>query len=282
MTVGIAIKCSNGLVVASDSRATFGRGVPVSKSIAKIHVLEHDQLEFPVVVMGAGITAFVDKFLDRTRRDAITKAAEKLEKSSVKRKLDIIDFADRVCEPMATALFKEYSIDRLELTGIGHYSFGLIVAGATHDGSLRAFFVHQDGITENIPDYGTIGSGAAYAELFLRELVNKDGPTTEEAANLAVYAVKGAEIMDPNVGGLAKVMILSISESKRDDKTDRKLNIKPFPNSQSLDRRALKKMDSILREMSKQMRTIQKKGKYANDAKNRTTRATSSRAKNNV
>src|SRR5690242_10831131 len=113
MTVGIAIKCSDGLVIASDSKATFGRGVPVSKSVAKIHEIRHDGLEFPVIIMGAGMTAFVDKFLDRTRRDAISKAHEKMAK-----KLDIIDFADRVCEPMASALFKEYCLDRAEVTGI--------------------------------------------------------------------------------------------------------------------------------------------------------------------
>jgi 20S proteasome alpha/beta subunit len=79
MTVGIAIKCSDGLVVSSDSKATFGRGVLVSKSVAKIHEIKHEGLEFPVVVMGAGMTAFVDKFLDRTRRDAISKACEKLQ-----------------------------------------------------------------------------------------------------------------------------------------------------------------------------------------------------------
>src|SRR6266540_5391469 len=130
MTVGIAIKCSDGLVVASDSKATFGRGVPVSKSVAKIHEIKHDSFEFPVIIMGAGMTAFVDKFLDRTKRDAISKAHATLGDTS--KKLDIIDFSDRVCEPLASALFKEYCIDRGELTGFpGQYSLSLIVAGAT-------------------------------------------------------------------------------------------------------------------------------------------------------
>jgi 20S proteasome alpha/beta subunit len=107
VTVGLAIKCVDGLIVASDSRATFGRGVPVSKSVAKIHEIEHDDLENPVVVLGAGATAFVDKFLDRIRRTGIAGAA-----SELKRKLDVIDFAERVCEITATTLFKEYAIDR--------------------------------------------------------------------------------------------------------------------------------------------------------------------------
>jgi len=253
MTVGIAIKCSDGLVVASDSKATFGRGVPVSKSVSKIHEIKHDGLEFPVVVMGAGMTAFVDKFLDRIRRDAISKANEKL----AGKKLDIIDFTDRVCEPMASALFKEYCIDRMDLTG-GHYSMGLIVAGATRDGELRAFFVHQDGLTESIPDYGTVGSGAAYAELFLRDVVSTHKQTTaQEAANLALHAVKGAEIMDPNVGGRAKVVILSCVDAKAGDKTKKTLKIEHFNGSDYTDKRAAKKMASILREMRHQMGAVQ-------------------------
>jgi 20S proteasome alpha/beta subunit len=260
MTVGIAIKCTDGLIVASDSLATFGRGVPVSKMISKIHVIEHPALLFPVVIVGAGATAFVDKFLDLIRRDMIVQAQAALgqarRNSNVK--LDIVDFADRVCETTAGVLYKEYVIDRQNFFGVpipSQFSLGLIVAGATKDGELRAFFVHQDGLTENIPDYGTIGTGAAYAELFLRELVTepKTKAHTKDAATLAVYAVKGAEIMDPNVGGSAHVKILSVKTGDQGAKT---LDVVDFEDAEKYDKIAAEKMEQILRDMGKKMRTF--------------------------
>lgn len=266
MTVGIAIKCVDGLIVASDSRSTFGRGVPVSKSVAKIHRIEHDDLENPVVVLGAGATAFVDKFLDRIRRNGIANAAFEL-----KRKLDVVDFAERVCEITVTTLFKEYAIERREFLGIPcDYSIGLIVAGVTRDGELRAFHIHHDGLSENIPDYGTVGSGAAYAELFLREIVDDKGITTtvKDAQNLAVYAVKGAELMDPNVGGKAHLMVLKVEEKQAQEgatggpdsagvTTPRYvLKIEPIIESDEIDEVAKHRIREILKEMGKQMRTL--------------------------
>jgi 20S proteasome alpha/beta subunit len=262
MTVGIAIKCVDGLVVASDSLATFGRGVPVSKSIAKIHKIEHDGLEHPVVVLGAGGTAFVDKFLDRIRRNGITNASFQLGT-----KLDVIDFAERVCEPTVTALFKEYAIDRRAFLGMpSDYSIGLIVAGATRDGNLRAFHIHHDGLSENIPDYGTVGTGAAYAELFLREIVDEQGQTrVKDAQSLAVYSVKGAEIMDPNVGGKGHLMVLSVQRPTPSmmvganppiDPSKFDLKIETVMDSDDVDSVAKERIKEILRDMGRQMRTL--------------------------
>jgi 20S proteasome alpha/beta subunit len=264
MTVGIAIKCVDGLVVASDSLATFGRGVPVSKSIAKIHKIEHEGLEHPVVVLGAGGTAFVDKFLDRIRRNGIANASFQMGGS----KLDVIDFAERVCEPTVTALFKEYAIDRRAFLGMpSDYSIGLIVAGATRDGNLRAFHIHHDGLSENIPDYGTVGTGAAYAELFLREIVDEQGQTrVKDAQSLAVYSVKGAEIMDPNVGGKAHLMVLSVQRPTPSmnvganpapiDPANFTLKIETVMDSDEVDSMAKERIKEILRDMGRQMRTL--------------------------
>jgi 20S proteasome alpha/beta subunit len=266
MTVGIAIKCVDGLIVASDSLSTFGRGAPVSKSVAKIHSIEHVDLENPVVVLGAGGTAFVDKFLDRIRRNGIANAAFEL-----KRKLDVVDFAERVCEITVTTLFKEYAIERREFLGIpSDYSIGLIVAGITRDGELRAFHIHPDGLSENIPDYGTVGSGAAYAELFLREIVDDKGVTTtvKDAQNLAVYSVKGAELMDPNVGGKAHLTVLKVERNKAKDGTAAGpdpadavspkyvLKIETIIESDEADEAAKHRIREILKEMGKKMRTL--------------------------
>lgn len=91
MTVCVAVKCKDGLVMASDSLATFGRGVPVLRYANKVDVLRHDGLENPVAVAAAGTIAFYDKFKRRALRTGIEAA-----RKTLKHKLDIIDFCDAV------------------------------------------------------------------------------------------------------------------------------------------------------------------------------------------
>lgn len=209
MTVGVCIRCSDGVVVACDSLTTFGRGVPIQKHGNKIHVLNHDQLENPVAIAAAGMTTYFDKFRDMALRISITQAYEELG-----RKLDIVDFCELVCEPGVLSMYKRYVLDRARFLesppASENFSLFLIVAGATRDGELRAYFVWQDGITEQIDSHGTIGSGAAYAELFLRFLLRQNDVNTSQAADLAVYAIKGVELMDPNVGGPVNIEILKM------------------------------------------------------------------------
>ena len=68
-------------------------------------------LKYPVIVVGAGAMAFVNKFLDRCQRGVIRDAAKFMTKECPAG-LDIVDFAEKVCEPTVMALFKEYVIDR--------------------------------------------------------------------------------------------------------------------------------------------------------------------------
>jgi 20S proteasome alpha/beta subunit len=195
VTVGIVVRCEDGIVIASDSLATFSRGAPVARQTNKVYTIEHDELAYPVALIGAGMTAFIDKFVDRAKRDGITEASTRLG-----RKLDIIDFVDRVGETLTTILLKEYVVDRNKFFGapIGDYSLAMLVAGATVDKELRAYHIHTQGVSESIEGYGTTGSGAAYAELFLHGFIPDPAHTSiKDAVRLVAYAIKGVEIMDP-------------------------------------------------------------------------------------
>jgi hypothetical protein len=61
----------------------------------------------PVALIGAGVGAYVDKFLKRMSRGGLAAVRERSG-----RPLDIIDFAEGVCQNLVTVLFKEYEIDR--------------------------------------------------------------------------------------------------------------------------------------------------------------------------
>ncbi|MBW8012491.1 MAG: hypothetical protein FVQ83_14845 [Chloroflexi bacterium] len=245
MTVGVVIKCHDGIVVACDSLETFSRGVPVRRHSNKVQVIEHDGLLHPVAITGAGMSTFVDKFVDRANRDIIDIASQ-----AAKRDLDIVDFSERVGETITSFLFKEYVIDRYEFFGtrIGEYSLSIMVAGATADNRLRTYLVHSMGLTERIVHYGTIGSGAAYAELFLKELVpTSKNVSVNEAACLAGYAIKGVELMDPYVGGETNIQILKMDKDE--------LKISPFPKSK-MPKGAKKKMEGVLKNMGESMRSL--------------------------
>ena len=242
MTVGIAIKCGDGVIMACDSLSTFGRGVPIARYTNKVHIIEHSALRHPVALIGAGMTTFVDKFIDRSKR-----LLTSLEQNESFEKLDIIDFAEKVCETIGSYLFKEYVIDRYQFFGtkIMDYSISLIIAGATKNGELRAYYVDGTGLTESIDDFGTIGSGAAYAELFLRHLIpDLKRNKVDRIGCLASYAIKGVEIMDPYVGGETSCITLQM--------TSEQLKIKHFAKSK-IPKNAKKKMEEILNNIGKTM-----------------------------
>ncbi len=247
MTVGVAVRARDGIVLASDSLTTFGRGAPVARHTNKVYVINHKDLEHPVALAGAGMTAFIDKFVDRANRTGI-EAARKNPK--VDRTLDVVDFVEHVCEPLVAILMKEYLIDRNRFFGsqMSEYSLGMLVAGATKDKEMRAYTIHEDGLSEFISGYGTIGSGAAYAELFLHGFVPEPSKTSiNDAVRLVSYAIKGVEIMDPNVGGDTKVCVLKFEKDK--------LVVKELKNS-DLPRHAKEKMEAVLSKIGKDMRSL--------------------------
>jgi len=194
---------------------TFGRGVPVLRYTNKVHVLQHDKLENPVAIIAAGTSTYFDKFQHRACQRGIALAAGS---HASKGKLDITEFAELVCEPIMTALLKEYAIDRAAFLGapIVEFSLSLIAAGLTHGSELRAYFIHTNGVSEPLEHYGTIGSGAAYAEFLLRFLLAEPRIGVSRAAELAVYVVKGVELMDPNVGGDVNVRIITAKDRRLD------------------------------------------------------------------
>lgn len=244
MTVGLGINCTDGIVLACDSMATFGRGVPVVRYTNKIHIVDHPQLEHKVAAIAAGITLYWDKFRERATRHSIDAVA-----SHLGRRLDIVDFCEGVCEPIVTALLKEYAIDRAKFLGapIVEFSLSMLVAGATKDGEIRAYFVHPEGVTEPLEHFGTIGSGAAYAELFLRYLLAESQIDTTRASRLACYAVKGVELMDPNVGGEANVATVKMGKGR--------LKIEIVPPDKHPDN-PRDKMEHVLKRISQQIEAL--------------------------
>ena len=251
VTVCVALCCKDGIILGSDSLATFGRGAPVARYTNKVFVIEHPDLAHPVAVAGAGSSTFIDKLIDRAKREAIAAAAKE-----VHRKLDIVDFVERVCEPVVCILMKEYWIDRAKFFGgpQSDYSLSMLVAGATSDAQgkvlqTRGYTIYSDGISEVVDGYGTIGSGAAYAELFMHGFAPEPLKVpVNEGVKLLTYAIKGVEIMDPNVGGNTSVCTLKKDASGQ-------LEIKRL-DSKNLPINAKERMENVLKRIGTDMRKI--------------------------
>lgn len=67
--------------------------------------------------------------------------------------------------------------------------------------------VHGDGTVEPIEEYGTVGSGAAFAEMLLKNFWIKN-ITVNEAMAVAAYTINEVIEIAPDCGGLTKIGVL--------------------------------------------------------------------------
>lgn len=166
MTLCIAVKCSDGVLLACDSKTVYGRGVPISRETNKIHILEKKGIiNHKVAIMGAGVVAFIDKFIRMFRDEDIEKSAKEVGKDS----LTLSEVINKIAEPMASVIYDEY-VKRREFKE-EEISFDLVMGGFEAENSPDAFILYGRGLAEPIDDFGVIGSGSAYADLFLRYLL---------------------------------------------------------------------------------------------------------------
>ncbi len=73
----------------------------------------------------------------------------------------------KVAEPCARELYNEYVMERR----VVEHTFDLICAGFESKEVVGSFTLYGTGLAEPVDDFGAIGSGAVYIELFLRYLL---------------------------------------------------------------------------------------------------------------
>ncbi len=203
MTLCVAVKCKDGILLGCDSKTVYGRGVPISRETNKIHILQIEgAIKNQIAIMGAGTIAFIDKFIRMFRGGNIKELANKVERQM----LTLSEIINKVAEPIASVIYDEYVKERKI---IREAPFDMIVSGFEAENEPDAFILYGDGLAEPIYDFGTIGSGAAYAELFLRHLLPPSNDRViENVIEPVCYTIRLVETIDPYVGGkinLAKV-----------------------------------------------------------------------------
>jgi 20S proteasome alpha/beta subunit len=202
MTLCIAVICEDGILIASDSRTVYGRGVPISRDTNKIHILEKEGLVGrKLTLVGAGTVAFIDKF---TRMFLNTDLVKIAQDDLGKNELSISEALSKVAEPLASTLHEEY-VDKRK---IADYTYDLIIAGFENLEKVDAFVLYGTGLAEPVDDFSAIGSGAAYAELFLRYLLPPQR-RLENVIQPVCYTIRLVGTIDPFVGG--KINLVSVT-----------------------------------------------------------------------
>jgi 20S proteasome alpha/beta subunit len=204
VTINIGIKCTDGIVIASDSQVGFGRGVEVKRVNAnKIY-----NWDGRFALSGSGILAQIQTVVDNIK--AAIAQREESQRSHLNK-----DECEDTIERVMWALYARYNIQRSQAIGADEREFFnpicvFAARNAGEDGNdvLCLYIIHANGIVEPVLDYATAGSGAAYAEILLKNLF-LDNMNVQEATKIAIYVINEVKEIDPNCGGPTKIGVLT-------------------------------------------------------------------------
>jgi 20S proteasome alpha/beta subunit len=177
MTLIVAIKYEGGVVIASDSQATYPYKPLMREEAPKIEALGK------FAITGVGLVGPLAKIIREIKtRNRLSPVSS-------------IDDLIEICEDATWAFYQKYGERIDEEEGAAEEGWGFLVA--SHD---RIFHVMQTGWSEEEPRYATDGSGDLYAEYILKQRY-KPNMSEREAKELAMYTVSQTAMIDPNVGG---------------------------------------------------------------------------------
>ncbi|HSW00839.1 MAG TPA: hypothetical protein VLI39_11745 [Sedimentisphaerales bacterium] len=216
MTLLLALKGENGMVLAADSRGTFGdpRGVTAQNdSMCKTFILASH-----VAAIEAGSSELGATVLKQTQNAIAAQPG-----------MDGIETIVPILHQTARKLYDTWfpSLPQTAMpspqTGgvIGRPDLIFIIGGYERDqsGNFSRPVIYQLNSALNfapmIHDYGFAVAGVAtYALYLLNRLYQADRKAQEELAPLAVYAISETASQDGKVGGPIRVVIVSPTGSK--------------------------------------------------------------------
>ncbi|MGA2573041.1 MAG: proteasome subunit beta [Candidatus Methanomethylicaceae archaeon] len=182
MTTTVGIKCANGIVLASDRRASKG-GMIGSKAVKKIYMLDDTK-----AVAIAGQLSDANYLINLVKAEAKLMEFERSFPLSVKE-------AAKLLSNILYSGMRSYTPFITEM----------LVAGVDDTGPQLFEADISGAVTEE--KFTSSGSGSPMAFGVL-EASYKDGLSTAEAADLAAKAVKAAMERDPNSGNGIQVLMI--------------------------------------------------------------------------
>lgn len=205
MTLLVALKGAEGLVLAADSRGTFGdpRGVTAQNDAQqKAHVLAPH-----VAVLTAGSGEVGAMVIDQVRREAAIRD---------------LDGATNVLELLRQTSRSSYqdwfpsvpAMQPLPLVQAGQVAskpdLAFILGGYDSDGTPRMFsLISSFDFNPMLHEYGFAVQGVAQYALYLLNRLYQPDRTLDELTALAIYAITETASQDGKVGGPVNVITIT-------------------------------------------------------------------------
>jgi 20S proteasome alpha/beta subunit len=185
MTLIVALKYEEGVVVSSDSRVTFGELPLMREEEAKIEVIGD------YAITGSGLSGPLHRILIGIRDSFALKHPSSFDELLL------------MCEDVVWDFHKRYA----ERIKPDEEDIGWIIVLVSRD---RLCAIMEEGWCDEETNYMCTGSGELYAEYILRQRFRKNMNETD-AKELALYCIAETSKIDPNVGG--NIVIYSVTKS---------------------------------------------------------------------
>jgi 20S proteasome alpha/beta subunit len=183
MTLIVAIRYQNGVVMACDSRAIVG------ESVMRNEERKYEFLGNDIAIVGAGMAGFESKVRKELTAWFSSYPSPTLE--------EVI----RKCEDILWDIHQRY-LERFKNEEEEPDFVTLVLA--THN---RIFRIFENGYAEEEAQYACEGSGLPYGEYILSQKFKPD-MSKEEAKWLATYAIIQTSRIDPAVGGRVNLILV--------------------------------------------------------------------------
>jgi 20S proteasome alpha/beta subunit len=212
MTLLVALKGQDGLVLAADSRGTFGdpsQTTAQNDSQQKAHILS---AHAAVLTAGAGevgamLVQEARAAIDGASIDGVTPVMEKLRETCRSKFDEWFPHVPAIQAPVLVA------------TGQGptRPNVAMVVGGyeSTGEGVGEAKLFHLGSFTDFAPmlsDYGFAVEGVAQYALYLLNRLYQPDRSIQELTALAVYTITETASQDGKVGGPVKVITLTADD----------------------------------------------------------------------
>lgn len=187
-TTIIGIVCKDGVVMASDRRATAGNLIAMKNAKKAVQINDY------LVVAGTGSMSDIEM------QKKIIAAQLKLKELKSKKRPTIKESANLI----ATVTYQN-----IRQPSMVPYMVGMLVAGVNEDGTSALYSIEPAGSVFEVEDYdANFGSGMPYVLGFLERQYKKD-ISVKEGVELAVESIKSSTQRDAGSGNGIDVFTLT-------------------------------------------------------------------------
>lgn len=188
MTTAVAVICTDGLVVGTDTKVTYGYGMkkPGAKLIS-CECLGSEKRS--IVAAGAGSARHV--------RDALDALDLPRLEGTIGSSASFNEFLGRVLEVALPRFVSDYKV-KYDKNPEFSLIIGCVEKGDPH-GNPRLIQTYRDGDYDYEEDFSAIGTGSIFGEILLRKLYDKS-LTVEVGKKIVAYTIWEVQGVDNNSG----------------------------------------------------------------------------------